>query len=311
MYLQQDHFFVIINPTSGGGKALTDWSVIERLLIKNQFSFKYTFSSYVGHIKELVSEKIISGYRKFIIVGGDGSINETINGILSQQLVDSKLIYAGVIPVGTGNDFCRMHNIPSFYPAAIKIIKAGKSVLHDAGEIKSLRDNKITYFINIAGCGFDGFVVEKINSLHSDKKSNKIFYLLKVLQYLFRYKPVSVKVMVHGSLLYDGNIFSMTIANCKFNGGGMIPAPEARFDDGLLNITIIKPMNLLRVIFNLYRLFTGNITKHSQVIAAKVSSVKIEGNPNNLFESDGEIAGAGSYEIKVLPHAVNIFTAKG
>lgn len=310
MMIESEKYFVIINPVSSNGRALNDWGLIEAILKKNQILFTHAFSIREGNIRELVKEKIETGYRKIIVVGGDGSLNEAVNGIFLQKTVATNEITLGIIPVGTGNDFCRTHKIPFHYNKAIEIVAANRKVIHDIGQIE-FDNSSPKYFINIAGCGYDGFVALKINKLSSAKKINKAVYLFEVIKNLFAYRPVHLKATVYGSALYEGKVFSMAIANCKFNGGGMMQAPDAVFNDGLLNITLIKPKNIWRILFNMYRLFTGTITEHSMVLSSKVSSVDVVCGEDNFLEADGETIGRGSFKIKVLPASINVFTGLG
>lgn len=308
--IEAEKHFVIINPVSGNGKALDDWELIQAILRKNRLLFTYHFSAREADITEVVKAKIEAGYRSIIVVGGDGSLNEAVNGIFFQQAVSTNELTLGIIPVGTGNDFCRTHKIPFNYNKAIEIIAAGKKVVHDVGLIEfDFLPPK--YFINIAGCGYDGFVASKIIKLPAFKKSNKAIYLFEVVKNLFAYKPVEIKATVYGSVLYEGKIFSMAIANCKYNGGGMMQAPDAVFNDGLLNVTLIKPRSLLKIIFNMYRLFNGTITAHSMVFSAKVSALEVVCGTDNFLEADGESVGQGSFKIKILPGYLNVFSGLG
>lgn len=308
--VDSEKHFVVVNPVSGNGKALEDWDQIQSLLQKNGVLFSHGFSVRQGNIAEMILDKIESGFRKFIVVGGDGSLNEAINGIFTQKSVSTNEITLGIIPVGTGNDFCRTHKIPVNYSSAIEIIANRRVVNHDVGQIIA-GDSSVKYFINIAGCGYDGFVASKINRLSSQRKSNKAIYLFEVVKNLFTYRPVEVSVKVYGSLLYQGKIFSMAIANCKYNGGGMMQSPEATYNDGMLNITLIKPRYLWLIIFNLYRLFNGTITTHSMVVSSKVSAVEIECGQDNFLEADGESVMQGNFKIKILPASVLIYSGMG
>src|SRR5690606_32385111 len=114
------------------------------------------------------------GYREFIIVGGDGTLNEVINGIFAQKDLDPIEITIGMIPVGTGNDWCRMFGIPFNYHEAVKTILKGKTFIQDVGKVYFLRQQQQykRYFINIAGIGFDAVVAKKGNDLKEQGKSS-------------------------------------------------------------------------------------------------------------------------------------------
>src|SRR4051812_39754073 len=119
-----NNYYLIANPVSGNGKAKKDWNRIAALLEKHGIGYDAVFTEKPRREQELVTRAISNGYRKFIVLGGDGTLNETINGVFQQKEVASTEIMVGVIPIGTGNDWCRMHQIPGNYERAIKIIKA-------------------------------------------------------------------------------------------------------------------------------------------------------------------------------------------
>lgn len=305
----REKYFVAINPLAGGNRGQRDWPAIFGLLKSAGISFEHYFTICKGDAINKVSEVIAKGFRKIICCGGDGTFNECVNGIMQQKTVSPKEITLAIIPVGTGNDWCLSHNIPHNYTGAIDIIKKGKSVLHDVGLIKmSGEQNTEKYFINISGFGYEGYVAEKINTLYPHNKNNKLFYTLQIFKFLFSYKDIDVKIDADGKLVYEGPIFSASVGNCKYNGGGLNQSPLASPFDGVLNLTIIKPMNILGIILNFIRLKNGTLLSHPKVKSFTCKSLSVTGKEPFVIETDGETDGFSPADFTIIPSALKVVT---
>lgn len=158
-------WYLIINPTSGKGSTKKIWTSITSILNEKNIKFDFAFTEYEKHSIKLIEEALIKGYRKFICVGGDGTIHNITNGIMLQNIVDNNEIKVGIIPIGTGNDWIKTYNISKNIKKAIAIILKEKTVAQDIGLIKVEEENKEVYFNNLAGIGFDGYVVQKVDKL--------------------------------------------------------------------------------------------------------------------------------------------------
>ena len=159
-------WFAVVNPNAGNGKARKDWNRISDILWKNDIRFSARTTQRKGNATEFTREFISGGGRKIISIGGDGTLNEIINGIFTQDYCPTTDITLSLIPVGTGNDWGRMFGIPLIYEGAVQVIREGKQMLHDVGVIDyfSGEEKAKRYFINIAGLGFEAVVVKvKIN----------------------------------------------------------------------------------------------------------------------------------------------------
>jgi len=190
---KQKQWFVIINPKAGGGKGYKKWPKIQSVLNDYDFNFDYTFTKHHGHSKNLVKNAINKGYRYFICIGGDGTLHHLVNGILSQEKVETSKIKVGVIPIGTGNDWIKTYAIPKNINKAVSIIKKGVVECQDVGKIDFINSKKPpTYFINLAGIGFDGYVAKKAENL---KLLGSFSYLFAAIKGLFFFKNFSVNIV--------------------------------------------------------------------------------------------------------------------
>ena len=123
------HWYIIINPNAGKRKGAKDWHLISQLLTGAGIRFESVFTTHPHHAISLTKEAIASGWKKFVVVGGDGTMNEVVNGILEQQLVPSSDIQLGMISIGTGNDWARMFGIPFDYAGAVDTLRREQTFL--------------------------------------------------------------------------------------------------------------------------------------------------------------------------------------
>ena len=307
-----DHWFVIVNPTSGAGHGLKDYPKIAKLLRDNQIFHDAVFTEHQYHATELAVEAVNKGYRKIIVVGGDGTLNEVVNGLFIQKQCEPKDIRLAVIAVGTGNDWVRTFGIPSHYSEAIRAIKEGKTFLQDVGAV-SYTESKYSqtrYMVNVAGLGFDAFVISIFNHWKAKGYKGRWLYIASILKAYFKYKSSGVKITVDGNQIFNNLLFSMAVGICKYNGGGVQQLPKAVADDGLLDITLIKPLHWWHIVFRLRRLFDGGIYSIGHVKHAQGKHIRIESTPPIRLECDGELMGYTDVEISVVPQAISVVVTK-
>jgi len=305
-------WFVIVNPNAGKRKGEKDWLEIAALLNKAGVDFINVFTEHRGHAVELTRKYIENGYHNIIAVGGDGTLNEVVNGIFTQSHTPASEIALGMIPVGTGNDWCRTFNIPSDYKKAIQLIVRRKLFTQDIGSIKyisSTGNEKIRYFINMAGMGFDAMVAKKTNKQKEEGKSNPLSYAVNIFSSLFGYQSTKVDIMLDSEKIETG-VFSMSVGICQFNGGGMKQAPGALPDDGLFDLTIIQPIGKFKVIRNVLKLFDGSFTRLPEVSTYRSSKIVIHSHPPMFMEADGESLGHTPFVFNILAKSLNVISGK-
>ena len=301
-------WFVVVNPISGSGKGLDDFPLISKLLRDNGIKCEAVFTEHKCHATELTVSAINSGYRHIIVVGGDGTLHEVVNGLFIQKSVEPSDVTIAVIAVGTGNDWIRMFGIPTRYSEAIRAIKEGYTFLQDvaAVEYEEARYRQVRYTANVAGVGFDAAVIERLQHMRASGCKGKSTYLRALVRTFFRYKPTGVKVWVDDRLIYNNLLLSMAIGVGKYNGGGIQQLPEAVADDGLLDLTIIRPLHWWNIIFRLKRLFNGNIYTIGHVLHAKGRNIRIESSPEIQLEVDGELYGHSPIEVRNVHRDVRV-----
>ncbi len=300
----------MVNPKAGSNKGKEDWPEIKKQLESEKLEFDFVFTEYQRHAIQLVSQAIEKGYRKFISVGGDGTLNEVINGIFKKHRNLASEIILGVITVGTGNDWGRTHHMPDNYSEMVKIIKAQKLFSHDLGKAKYRYDgeDESRYFINIAGMGFDALVAKRVNTLKEKGYRGLMVYMYSLLSSLFQFKPTQITLWSGAEKLYSDNTFLTAIGICKYNGGGMKLLPDAIPDDGLFDVTVIRKVPRLKVLVNIKNVFDGSFVKLKEVERFRANKLTVVSDPPHALnlETDGESLGNSPLDFEVLPKALKV-----
>jgi len=304
---ENQEWFAVVNPNAGNGKGKKDWARISELFQKNNIQMVSKSTEKRGQAINYTRELIGDGYRKIIAVGGDGTLNEIVNGVFTQDHCSPKDIILSMIPVGTGNDWGRMFGIPLVYEGAVQVIKEGKLMLHDIGVVSYYEGERKEkrYFINIAGLGFESVVVKKTNKQKDRGKSNQAIYFYNLLSSLITYRHALADITIDGRKS-TSKIFSINVGNGRYCGGGMRQTPDALPDDGLLDITVIRDMGRFEIIKSLKLLYDGTILSHPKVDGYRGNNLAVSSESLLYLEADGESLGHTPAEFSIIPSAVNI-----
>ena len=307
-----DRWFVIVNPVAGSGRGLIDFPQISRLLRNDDIRHDAVFTEHKHHATELAVTAANQGYRRIIVIGGDGTLNEVVNGLFIQKAVEPREMLLAVIAVGTGNDWVRTFGIPQHYSEAIRAIREGRSFLQDVGTVTYTESHytQTRYMANVAGLGFDAHVISTFNHLKMKGYKGGWMYLYSILKSYFRYKSSGARIWVDDEVVFNDLMFSLAIGICKYNGGGVQQLPNALADDGLLDLTIIRPVHWWHIVFRLKKLFNGDIYQIGHVIHAQGRKVKIEAAPSIQLETDGELMGGTPVEVNIRQRAIRVVVTR-
>ncbi len=303
-----EKWFVIVNPVAGGGRGLDDFPQISKLLREARIVCEPVFTEHKFHATELTVTAVKEGYRKIIVVGGDGTLHEVVNGLFIQQVVRPDEVLLAVVAVGTGNDWVRTFGISDRHDEAVRAIREEHSFLQDVGVVsyEEAHFRQSRYIANVAGVGFDAFVIRKLTHLQKKGRTSRWRYTWCMIRSFFRYKSTGIKVWVDDRLVYNNLLLSIALGICKYNGGGIQQLPEAVADDGMLDLTLIRPVHFWHILFRLHYLFNGGIYRIRHVLRERGSRIRIESSPEVSVEADGEILGETPLEFSVVPKAIRI-----
>ncbi|UTW68062.1 YegS/Rv2252/BmrU family lipid kinase [bacterium SCSIO 12643] len=284
-------WYFIINPVSGSGKGLSQWKQVQKELDKNNLNYSFEISDYHQHTIELVKQQYQKGIRNFIGVGGDGTINEMVNAVMSVENPDQDVVL-GLIPVGTGNDWVRNFKTPLRPENIIDKITQYNLMRHDVGQLETDHDINKHYFVNVAGAGIDGQVVQNLEKLNANGKSGKMSYLSSAIKALLNFKSPISKCFIGGEIRYEGATLLLTASLGQYFGGGMHISPNAELNGNKLDFTVVQKVSNWIVFPQLYKLFTGGIESISFVNKYQNKLGQMENSKKIPVQADGEYVGA-------------------
>ena len=309
----QSAWRVIVSSRSGGGKARHDWPSIAKLLKAKSIEFSERITDHAYHAIELAREAVLAGFRKLLVIGGDGAIHEVLNGLYSQQDVPPSEVTLALIPVGSGNDWSRLHQIPFDYEQAVDLVAKADSHtrVQDVARVHTLMDGKpyCRYMMNIGGLGFDSDVCRRFDLAKERGHASDRQYLKSLLSGFLAYKPLRFRVAVDGVEFYQGTAFSVALGIGTYCGGGMRQTPDAISDDGLINVTVVGKLSKWKFLSKVPSLFKGDIYKHKEVKHTVGHTVEIEAASYSYMEVDGEPVGITPVRIEVIPAGVQVVSS--
>jgi YegS/Rv2252/BmrU family lipid kinase len=299
------HAKVIVNPVAGANSTFRKWPHINRFLRYLGFKFDYSYTEGVGHAIELARTAALSGYRYLVTVGGDGTINEVANGLVSVK-TDDPNTSIGVVNTGTGSDFVRSLNLPRDFKTACSALLSPNRQVIDCGVVEYYDGNKTKsrLFLNSAGAGFDAEVARATGNLHKYMRGT-VPYLIGLARTLFGYQNKEVRLKIDEKE-EKKKILSVVVANGRFFGGGMKVAPEADVTDGLLDIISVGDYGKLELIRDLPLIYKGEHIKRPKVNMHRALKVNIESSEKILVHADGEVLGQGPANFWLIPGALRV-----
>lgn len=286
--------FFVVNPTAGKGHAIRKVPEIKAAMEHmDDIEYDLRYTEKPGHASDIARTAAGEGYDIVFAVGGDGTVNEVVNGLVN---TDAAL---AVLPCGSGNDFARSVEIKGDTGEIIRKVIGGTRKKIDVGRIDG------RYFINIASAGFDAEVVLATQKAKKFLLSGSPAYITGLISTIFTYKPRKVKINLHNEII-DDRIILMAVANGKYYGGGMKAAPDAILDDGYFDVCIIRSMPKLKMLFLFPQFMKGRHKKFREVSFHRSDSVKIECENVLAVNVDGEVYTEKGAEFELIKNMLNI-----
>jgi len=304
-------WYVLVNPVSGNGSGQKNWPAVKSLLEKAGVSFDFIISDRRGHVVDSAEEAIKNGYRHFISVGGDGTLNELVNALFGQKSVPTEEFTVAVFPMGTGNDWVKTMGIKTGVDEAFEIFKNHYTIAQDIGKIQCKKgaENIERYFVNAAGIGIEGHIANSINQKEDNNfLSSFAKYMLSLVQSLLVYKAKNALIELKEKTV-SSKLLTLSIGICRFKGGGMQITPEANPTDGKFDITLINKLSVWTVIREIKNLYSGTFLKAKEVSQYISNYIKLS-EPTIPIEADGESVGVTPAEIQIIPASLNVIVNK-
>jgi YegS/Rv2252/BmrU family lipid kinase len=293
---------IIVNPRSANGRAGRNRGQIdEALRARLPFPFSVVFTERQGHATQLAREAA-ERCERVVVLGGDGTLNEVVNGLIEQDAPVSPGLALGIIRYGTGGDFARGLGIPAKLEGAIDRLASGAIREVDVGKVtyrKPGGEEGVRYFINEAEIGMGAAVCDAVNR-HSKGLGGSISFMRAILTTMLRYPNQTVRLSLGGAPAETFLINNIWLANGVYSGGGIRSAPRARLDDGLLDIVIVKGSNAFQKLLGLPALRSGAFVKSAGVRYLTAARVEAESDAPVPIEVEGEPIGALPATFEVL-----------
>jgi YegS/Rv2252/BmrU family lipid kinase len=297
----------ILNPQAGGRQTAKAWAEIRPHLERPVQTLE---TRAPGHAIELTRLALKGGATTIIAVGGDGTINEVVNGFFENDRVISSEAALAIVPHGTGSDFVRILNLPREQTRLARTILEGVSSLVDVMKVAYTRmdgQDAFRYSLNVTSFGMGGAVAARANR-STKPLGGKAAFLAATIETAMAFAGNSVTLTLDGASMPDEKITNVAVGNGQFHGSGMWVCPDASIQDGLLNVTVIPRLSLFELLRNLPVLYNGQIYSHPKVKSYRAKFVQASSPDRVLIEIDGESLGRLPAAITILPQALRILT---
>jgi YegS/Rv2252/BmrU family lipid kinase len=295
----------LVNPAAANGSTGRRWPNLREEARAAGLEGEAHLSQRPGHLVELAAAAALDGAGTLVVVGGDGTVNEAVNGLmLSGRAAETAL---AVIPRGTGRDFARSLRIPRRTGAALRTALGGDLRAADVGRARYTAPDGSraeAYFANFAGAGISGAIARRADA-SSKAMGGRMSFLVATVTVFSRWQAVAMTATV-GEERRSGPMFEVLAMNGDYTAGGMWAAPHARPDDGLLDVVLIGDVTKADFLRTFPKIYRGRHLSHPKIELLRGPAVSVESNHPLPVVLDGEQPGTTPAEFEVLPGAIRV-----
>lgn len=284
-------YIFIINPVAGSGRAKKAFSKIQSSPLYKEIKSRYFLTKYSGHAEKIVShlvkEQLNNNITAIIVIGGDGTLHEVVNGMGKRH------VPIAIIPSGSGNDFVRNFRVGRNTLAIFEsIIKGKNDQSYWLGNYQT-KNGKKRYFVNSIGFGFDAEIARTANHSFYKKILNKLYlgkisYVIALIQVLSRFKPLNIEIEVNGRKRQIHDCWMVTITNHPYYGGGMKIIPNACIRPSVFPVLVIHSISKWQVLALFMTVFIGKHINFKEVELFEATELKITSTDKMYYQVDGE-----------------------
>ena len=282
---------IIINPKSGKRAFRRQRIYLWKLLRKRREPFVYRVTKYAEHAIELGRELVERGCDEILVLGGDGTLSEVINGIMRADIPEEQRakISFGIMPRGTGNDWGRFWGLTKDFKKSLNRFFNGEKQPLDVGCVTYWRNGIVhhRYFINSVGFGVDSLTCQWATTLKYYIGSHHVNYFFALLAAICVHKSQKIELIVDGKTIVNDMLFTMNIGNGPFSGGGIKQNPDADPRDGVFHSIFVQTPTFRQVLKAIPRLFDGRLTDLDFVHSFVGKEVEVNTRKHLMFEADG------------------------
>jgi len=294
---------LIINPRRGRSAA-AQLDKMEHVLKSLALRYDKQFTDHSGHARVLAERAVSERYELVVAVGGDGTVNEVVNGIVGSSAT------LGALPLGSNNDFLRSLGISTWQEACLILAKGSEAQL-DLGLAEYVQEDgreASRYYAVLADVGFGSQVVLNTPSRFKHSLGGGLGYVMSLYRTALRGQGRArrMRVEADGDLCYDENLLLVEALNGSYAGGGLRVAPDARMDDGLLNVFVAKEMHWLAIWALFPRIYRGTHLEHEKAGYFRARQVMVEAERQTFVSVDGDVIGHTPSRLAVAPGALRV-----
>lgn len=311
-----DTWLIVVNVFAASKKAGELWRRAESLLKYQGLSYECRYTGDSGNARRIAEDASREGYRRFVAVGGDGTVHDVLNGIMAYvdaPEVDVKLedFYLSVLPMGSGNDWIKSLGIPRDVRKIVELMALGSFGKQDVVKVSLMGEKggvkAVSYMANVGGVGIDADVCRIVNVNKKRGMKGKILYVKALIQCIAHRVPVVARVLCDGVEVYHGKYFSIAFGIGKYSGGGMRQTSDAVMDDGLLDMTLIPELGMMKILKEAPKLFSSSFTKVKELVVSQNRCIEVipeGGHP--YVEVDGEVLGTAPVRMELMGPQINV-----
>lgn len=302
--IKDKRIFFLINPQAGGGRAAKWWEDLRQSLDEQGFSYTWQYSYCAASAKNQVKDAVVQGAEAVVVVGGDGSLYEALNGIVKDDTLIKENVVFVAWPAGSGCDFVRTLNYGN--TSLLELLSFGKISNIDICRCTYQADNgqAVEYFLNACDVGTGADTCIAVNAecgrIKRLLKNGHLAFKLTALQVLMKYKYCQIDVGIDDKVV-SGEFIIIGCGNGRYIGGGMMMFPDAALDNGEIEVLLVRRMSRLRILRVFSKVYDGTIGSVRGVEFYRGRKISISGERPLYLELDGEVPGTISAEIMILP----------
>jgi len=291
----------LVNPASSNGATGKRWPELAHRAERLGLAGETLFSERPGHLIQLARRAVDDGARLVVAVGGDGTLNEVVNGIAGS---DAEL---ATIPLGTGMDFGRTYGIPTKFEDAVRVALEGTTRTIDAGRVRYRTwegTDAERWFANVGSVGMSGAVAQRANGM-SKALGGRTTFFYALTRVFFEWENTEVRVQLDGGER-RGRMHDVIVANGVWHGGGMKLAPDAQPDDGAFDVVLIGDVSKLDFLTTAPKLYKGRHVGHPKVEVVRSRVVSVDADEHLPIELEGEQVGTTPAIFELVPGALRV-----
>jgi len=300
---------IIANPVAGHGNGLQAIPKIERALAKLGLAYELVRTERPWQAVEIAKQSAADGFDVIVAAGGDGTVNEVINGLMLFRQASGRAPALGVLCAGRGNDFAASVGIPEDLDQACRVLAAGQRRLIDIGQVYGGSYPHGRFFGNCVGVGFDAMTTIEVAKL--PRWGGFFSFLLGVLKTAFIYNKAPLATIEYGENTLTQRSLMISMMNGRQLGDGFIMAPDSRPDDGLLDLCIAEQVSPLRIFELVPHFMRGDQATQPEIKTGRAAHIRITAQDGPLpAQTDGEIicTDGSRLEIELLPLQLEIIS---